>query len=304
MTDIVLLAGNGFVGQATAVQLAGCGASVLVHHTGARPVPVFPTLGDIVVPRTKLPITRFPEGLIGAAAGAAVVHFQCMGRPDAQAFVAAFDGVAKRLVLVSSADVYQAYGRFIGTERGLPIPTPLGEDAPLRTRRYPYRTQAGSSEDLLYWYDKLDAEEALRSARQTETTILRLPKVYGEGGNAALDTVFGFAAHPAWRWTHGHVDNVAAAIALACQHPLAANAVFNLGEMDTPTVGGRLAAFAAAGVAMADLRPELEARDGRDFRQDMHTDTSAIRERLGFADVVDEREAMLELASRRPSVAP
>ena len=293
MSDIVLLAGNGFIGHATAARLAGSGASVLVHHTGTRQVPALPALSDIVVPRTQLPITHFPPAVIGAAAGAVVVHFQCMGRPDAQAFVGAFDGVAKRLVLVSSADVYRAYGRFIGTERGTPIRTPLREDAPLRTQRYPYRTRAASSEDLRYWYDKLDAEDVLRSARQTETTILRLPKVYGQGGNAALDTVFGFAARPAWRWTHGHVANVAAAIALACQHPAAANAVFNLGEADTPTVGERLAMLADAGVPVADLRSEVEESEDRDYRQDIHTDTSSIRQRLSFADVIDERQAML-----------
>src|SRR5437016_8283308 len=41
-----------------------------------------------------------------------------MGERDAQAAMEAFEGRAHRLVVLSSGDVYRAYGRFIGLEPG------------------------------------------------------------------------------------------------------------------------------------------------------------------------------------------
>ncbi len=61
---------------------------------------------------------------------------------DATGLVEAFRGLARRTVVISSADVYRAYGRFIGTESGPIEPTPLTEDSPLRTALFPYRKQA------------------------------------------------------------------------------------------------------------------------------------------------------------------
>ncbi len=50
------------------------------------------------------------------------------------AVVEAFRGVARRVVAISSQDVYLAYGRLTGLEPGLAEPVPLTEHSPLRTR--------------------------------------------------------------------------------------------------------------------------------------------------------------------------
>jgi nucleoside-diphosphate-sugar epimerase len=286
---ILLLAGNGLVGQATCRRLASRGFRVTVCHTGRTAVPNLPQIDQIVMEAKPLPITAFPVSAMEAAKGGVVVHFQCMGALDGEAFKSAFDGVAERLVLISSSDVYRAYGRFIRSETGPLEPTPVAEDAALRERLHPYRDQADGPGDLLYWYDKIEAERALRSASASETTVLRLPKVYGPGGNADLATVYGFAAKPHWRWTHGYLENIAAAIALACRHPAAANEVFNLGEGDTPTMGERL--------SWLPPRPDYPSAIGeQDFLQDVHTDTSKVRRLLAYDDIIDERSAMRALA--------
>ena len=57
--------------------------------------------------------------------------------PDAEALMAAFRGLARRVVVVSSQDVYRAYGRLIGIEPGPPDPVPLDETSPLRSRLFP-----------------------------------------------------------------------------------------------------------------------------------------------------------------------
>jgi hypothetical protein len=46
----------------------------------------------------------------------------------------AFSGVAKRIVGISSSDVYRAFGVFKGTEPGPIQEVPLTEDAELRIR--------------------------------------------------------------------------------------------------------------------------------------------------------------------------
>lgn len=45
-----------------------------------------------------------------------------------------FPGITRRLVLVSSCDVYRAYDRFSANDPGEPDPTPLTESSPLRDK--------------------------------------------------------------------------------------------------------------------------------------------------------------------------
>ena len=250
-------------------------------------MPNLPRIVGVVAERTPPPILSFPDSIESVDADV-VIHFFCMGAEDAKAFVRSFDGRVRRLVLVSSCDVYRAYGRFIGTEPGPPDPTPLTESAPVRERLYPYRSKATNAEQLEYWYDKLEAERIVREARHSEFVIVRLPKVYGPGGKSGLETVYGFAHQPLWRWTHGHVDNVASAIALVAFHPHAAREVFNLGEAHTPTIGERLASLPHR----ADFEPTA---GDYDFHQDLHFDTTKIRSRLGYQDVINQVDAMRTL---------
>jgi nucleoside-diphosphate-sugar epimerase len=216
-----------------------------------------------------------------------VLHMIAMGEQDAEAAMATFAGRAGRIVVLSSGDVYRAYGRFVGTEPGPIEPTPMTEEAPLRERLFPYRKSAPSREDLKYWYDKILVERAVLSRSDLPGTVLRLPKVYGPQENADLATVYGFRHQPQWRWTHGYVENVAKAIALAVSDPRAANNVFNVGEAHTPTMSERLNYLPDRDVAIA-------SEDGKDFAQDIAYDTSKIRRQLGFIEDIDEIDAMTE----------
>jgi nucleoside-diphosphate-sugar epimerase len=286
---VLLIAGNGFIGSRTAARFTHLGCAIGVHHTGRQPLTQVAAVRSFVVERRAGPIVNFPAALLDFEADV-VVHFYCMDGADAEAFVVSFDGRASRLVLVSSCDVYRAYGRFTRLEPGSPDQTPLGEDAPVRRRLHPYRASSTPRGGLEHRYEKLEAERIVATARASETVVLRLPKVYGFGGNHRLDTVYGFAGQPQWRWTHGHVDNVAAAIALAALHPNAAGEVFNVGEQVTPTMGERLACLPAS----SDARP---APGDYDFSQDLHFDTSKIRRQLSHQDVIDESSAMAATAA-------
>ena len=285
----LLLAGNGFIGRRVATVLALGECRAVIHHTGRAAVPSLPGITSVIANRTPPPIVSFPD-LSASAGGDVAIHFLCMGGDDAKAFVRSFDGRVRRLVLISSCDVYRAYGRFIGTEPGQPDPTPLDESAPTRESLYPYRSKSTNRGQLEYWYDKLEAERVIQGTAQSEFVILRLPKVYGAGSRNGLQTVYGFAHQPPWRWTHGHVDNIASAIALVAFHPNAAGQVFNLGEAQTPTTGERLARL--------PQRDDFEPAAGDyDFRQNLHFDTTKVRNCLGYKDVVSEVDAMQALAA-------
>src|SRR5262249_25760887 len=149
-----------------------------------------------------------------------------VGERDAQAAMSAFRGIAGRLVAVSSGDVYRAYGLLRGTESGPPESMPLREGAALRREMFPYRSIAKGSADWTYHYDKILAERVVTNERDLPGIVLRLPAVYGPGDDRhrlhpwlkrmddrrpAIVLQEDFAR---WRWTHGYVENVAAAIAL------------------------------------------------------------------------------------------
>jgi nucleoside-diphosphate-sugar epimerase len=72
----------------------------------------------------------------------------------------------------------------------------LTENAPLRSVLFPYRKKATSPEVLDYWYKKILAERAVLGIADLPGTILRLPKVYGPGGNENLATVYRYRHHP------------------------------------------------------------------------------------------------------------
>jgi nucleoside-diphosphate-sugar epimerase len=238
-----------------------------------------------------MPVRRIPDEL-RAIAPDVVLHMIAMGEEDAEAAVAAFAGIAQRIVVPSSGDVYKAYGIFIGIEPGPPVPVPLGEDAPLRTVRYPYRRPETPREALEFYYDKVLVEAAVSSRPDLPATILRLPKVYGPEENGDLATVYGFRRHPRWRWTHGYVDNVAAAIALAVLDDRAAGKIYNVGEASTPTVAERL-------LFLPDQPDHALFDKTANFEQDIVYDTSRIRRELGYCEVVDERKAMIDLVTGR-----
>ncbi|KAK0329529.1 hypothetical protein LTR94_036384, partial [Friedmanniomyces endolithicus] len=111
-----------------------------------------------------------------------------MGRADAEAAVKVFGGRTHRLVLISSCDVYRAYGRLTRMEPGPPEPTPLSETAPLRSVLHPYRGMEAQLGTYAHDYEKILAETAVREAADLDWTILRLPKVYGSEDNGDLGT--------------------------------------------------------------------------------------------------------------------
>jgi len=159
----------------------------------------------------------------------------------------------------------------------------LNEESPLRTKLYPYRKQS-SGQDWPYHYEKILVEREVLADAGLLTTVLRLPKVYGPGGNSDLATVYAMSKHPQWRWTHGYVENVVAAITAAATHPKAGGRIHNVGEEYTPTVAERL-----AGLPPSDTP---DATTPYHFEPDLAYDTSRIRSELGYIESVAYDEGL------------
>lgn len=285
----LIIGGTKFIGPHVGRQLVEQGHEVVVYHRGQTEASLPAAVRHIRSPQAAIPVLSFSEQ-VRAERFDVVVHMVAMGEADARVAVETFRGRAGRLVVLSSGDVYRAYGRFIGLEPGPLEAGPLHEESPLRSVLYPYRKQAPSPTDWTYSYEKILVERAVLGD-PLPGTVVRLPKVYGPGGNADLATVYSMRNHPQWRWTHGYVENVAAAIVLAATHPAAAGRVYNVGEEHTPTVAERLAGLPSSNVP-------IDESSTYNFAQDIVYDTSRIRTELGYKEIVPYEEGLRRTLAR------
>jgi nucleoside-diphosphate-sugar epimerase len=227
----------------------------------------------------------------------------------------ALEGQITRYILISSGDVYRNYGGLHRKEVAQPIPDAMGEDAPLRTSRYPYRGARPSSDNdrsrLLDDYDKIPIEADAMTRPGLDWTILRLPMVFGPGDRQHR---FGWLVRPLaagadhiampriwaqWRTSYGYVEDVAAGIALAATHEAASRRVFNLGMGEAPTHEDWVVRFAAVigwrgqinfdSGSMSPLAKQIEALD---LSFPLVLSTRRIRSELGFAEIFDGRTAL------------
>jgi nucleoside-diphosphate-sugar epimerase len=305
---VLIIGGTGFIGPGVVRRLASSGHRLAVFHRGQTQAELPASVHHIYGDRRRLAasadeLRRFePE---------VVLDMFPMTGEDVGAMLEAMRGVARRMVAISSQDVYRAYGRAIGIEPGPPDPLPLAEDAPLRARLFPYRgdphrgSVAGAET-----YEKMLAERVVLSDPHLAGTVLRLPMVYGprdpqhrlfdylkrmdDGrGSILLDESLA-----RWRWTHGYVQNVADAIALAVVDERAAGRVYNVGE---PYAFGRAAWIREIGraagwvgevvAASRQFLPEY-LRATIDPAHELVTNTTRIRAELGYTERVPVADAL------------
>jgi len=245
---------------------------------------------------------------------------------DVRGVVDVLRGVALRLVVLSSLDVYRAYDRLMRVQPGPAETLPLREDAPLREVPFPRRRSATGPDDVAWDYDKIPVERAAQSEPELPGTVLRLPAVYGPGdhkrhrvgeylgrlvaGTARMELD---AALAGWRWTRCYVDDVADAVVRATVDPRAEGRTYNVGEAQSPTEGDWVRAIARAagyrGMVVEVPREELPASatrglDDHDFQHDLVVDTSRIREELGWEPRTPVDEALARSVAWERQVAP
>ena len=166
----VIIGGTGFIGTAVCRELRDRGHRVTVAHRGRAAVPsgVEITIVDRDDAEALRQLARETEPDV-------VLHNICFTEEQARAFDVSFDSPELRRVVLSSGDVYAAFGKLLGIEACDVVPVPIAESSPLRTVRYPHRV-LGRPNDA---YDKILVEETVLP--HPRTTVLRLPMVFGEG---------------------------------------------------------------------------------------------------------------------------
>jgi nucleoside-diphosphate-sugar epimerase len=308
---ILVIGGTRFMGPLAVRILSEQGHEVLVFHRGQTrsdlPRGVKEILGDRrsldehVVELQRL----VPEIVLD------MIPFT---QQDALQVMHIFSGIAIRLVAISSQDVYRAFGRVNGKESGPLDSLPITEDSALRQNLYPYRGETLRNEDdPKKWqddYDKILVERVVMGDANLPATILRLPMVYGPGDyqhrlfpylkrmDDKRPAILLDEAEADWRWTHGYVESVADAIALAVTEQRATGQIYNVGEPFPLTMAewialiGKIAGWQGRVVSVPHGRLPEPLRFGINAEQDMVVDSSRIRRELGYKERVDIEEAL------------
>ena len=224
---VVVLGGTRFIGRAIVEELAAAGHDLLIVHRGNLEPADMPKVEHLHVERAELAAHR--QELAGFRPDAAI-DCRALTRADAEMVVEALPP-GLRLVVVSSIDVYRAFGAL--NQESETDPVPLDESSAVRPNRYPYR---GTIPDMEQ-YDKLDVEEVYLPLGGTS---VRLPMVYGEHDyqlreefilrrvRAGRDRIpFGSGS---WLASRGYVRDIARGVHLVLKTPAAAGQVLNLCE--------------------------------------------------------------------------
>jgi len=307
---ILIIGGTHFMGPYIINNLCAAGHEVSIFHRGQtraeRPESVKEILGD----RDRL---REYAGDLQRLEPEVVLDMVVWHERHARDLMATFAGVARRVVVVSSQDVYRAFGRVNRHEDGEIDPLPITENSPLREKLYPYRGETlRAKDDPQSWmddYDKIPAERVIMNHPELFGTILRLPAVYGPHDpqhrmfpylKRMLDgreTILLEEGEASWRWTHGYVENIADAIALAVTDKRASGRIYNAGEPFAISVAERVKQIAQAAnwhgrivIQPAERVPE-KLRWGINTAQNIVVDTSRIRQELGYGERIDLVEA-------------
>lgn len=305
---VLVLGGTRFIGPMTVEQLVKTGHEVLVFHRGQSNMVLPSGIRHLYGDRKNL--STFSADFRSFAPDVVLDMF-ARAEADGHELVELFGGLARRLVVISSVDVYRAYDRFRGADPGPPDPAPATETSPLRDQLYPYRSEAAGPEDAMYHYDKILVERAAMSELETlPTTVLRLPMVYGPGdyqhrlwqylkrmdeGRPYILLPEDFARA---RLPRGYVEDIGDAIARCITSEHSGGRVFHVAEADHVTEFEWVQRIAAAAgwqgeiVALPDEQLPESLRLPYDTAQVWTLNSSAIRRDLGYTETTAPDDAM------------
>jgi nucleoside-diphosphate-sugar epimerase len=306
---VLVIGGTNFIGPHVVTELHRAGHEITLYHRGHHEPDLPPNVRHVHSPAAGIPVLQFPSEL-SEPRPEVVLHMFPVGDDDARAVIARFAGLARRIVALSSGDVYRAYGRLLGIEPGPAEPVPLKEEAALRSSLFPYRHTAASPSDWTFHYEKILVERAVLGTPSLPGTVLRLPAVYGPGDpyrrfrpfikrmQDRRPAILLEAAQAVWRWTHGYVEDVARAITLAVNDDRAAGKVYNVGEAETPMVServrqiGALAGWSGSVIRLKADRLPAHLRAPYEPKQDLVVDSGKIRDELGYQEMHSPNDAL------------
>ena len=308
---VLVIGGTGFIGRHITRELIRRGHHVTVFHRGRTAVP--PGAHELAGDRRRL--TESADNLRALAPDVVVDVVLSSGR-QARELMDVFRGHARRVVAVSSMDVYRACGVTHRLEEGPPEPLPLREEtSALRTKLQTYPpAQVQMLQQVFGWldeeYDKIPVEREVLGHGELPGTVLRLPMVYGPRdplhrfGPIVKRIVDGRRAIPfsadmaRWRATKGYVDEVGVAIVAAVEADRASGRIYNVGEADTLTElewarqVARAMNWDGELKLMPDDRLPAHLRAPGNTAQHWIADTTRIREELGVRETTTREDAI------------
>ncbi len=224
---VIVIGGTRFIGRAIVEELASAGHEVLIVHRGVLEPDDLPPVRHLHAARTELAAHR--DELVAFQPEAAI-DCRALTRADSEAALDVLPG-GLRLVVISSIDVYRAFGA-VNEDRETD-PVPLDESSPVRSTRYPLRGVMPGMDE----YDKLDVEDVYVARGATS---VRLPMVYGEHDYQLREEYIlrrlragrGRIPFGAGMWLHSvaYVRDVARGVHLVLKTPDTAGHVLNLCE--------------------------------------------------------------------------
>ena len=309
---VLVLGATGFLGPPLVERLVGDGHEVTLFHRGRTPAGRLAGLPAIRGDRNFLDrwIDEFqivkPD---------VVVDLIAFTERQAHELINAFRGIAGRLVVLSSGDVYRANDLLFRRTEGPLEAAPLQETSALRDRLFPYRGTPVPESYGIDWndYDKILVERVVTANAWIPATVLRLPMVYGPGDNQGRKRRF--AAYlkrmddgrhaillnrltAAWKAPWGYTENVAEAVRLAVEKQRAAGEIYNVCEPGRPDMAHWVRAVAAAAgwqgriVEVDEACPAPNLPCTLNLEQHLDMDSAKIRDELGYREAVSRPEAI------------
>jgi nucleoside-diphosphate-sugar epimerase len=304
---ILIIGGTNFIGPYLVKQLCEMGHSVTVFHRGQTKADLPSGVNYILGDRSLLANFKSEFEKIKPQVVLDAIAFT---EQDAIDTMKAFKGIAERVVVISSMDVYRAYGILLGLEPEPVDPVPIRENSPKRSQLYPFRNlpqrPIGTPEN----YDKILVERAIMGDPDLPGTVVRLPMVYGpkdplhrlEPYLRRMDdkrpVILLEESIASWRGCYGYVENVANAIALAVTNEQAKDRIYHVADVETLSEADRIGKIGSVagwqGKVITLPREDFPAEWQLPYNTNQHwtVDSSIIRNELGYREIVPLDEAI------------
>src|SRR5713101_1109377 len=159
---VLVIGATGFIGPHLVRELQRLGHAVAVFH---RDTSTTSLSGVECILGDRKQLHQYRETFCRLAPEVVIDMILSSG-PQAETLMQVFRGVARRVVAISSMDVYRAFGIFHGTEPGPLQPVPLTEESEVRRNLHPYPPAVLKKVQSIFgWmddaYDKIPVERAV-----------------------------------------------------------------------------------------------------------------------------------------------